>query len=339
VTKTVSNKTILVRPFFLLAFLFSFLFAAAQPSSEENKLTSNLTFGSSLPGGVLSGRSLVLYESSYTNQELLEAQKYFQQAGIDAVSYIDIDYVLAGPDPSRVFATYFNTRVIKFFIILQKNGKEYQCIFTEFTGNKNFVSKEKTSWKQSNTSFVELLRTVYRFAISTQKKENFLINDVPETGFTLNFFREQTEKFSGDIRNYKSAIPRWGNEADEKELEAIVKENFPVKFEFVDPDLTDAELEGKGYRLVLRFVHTRGDIAREILGYDRAQKSSSLPTTYFVNGEAKIKTIPAKQMVYKFYFKNPEYGNIFLGSKWDADETWQDALKNHIFSLRNELRF
>lgn len=141
------------------------------------------------------------------------------------------------------------------------------------------------------------------------------------------------------MRNYKSAIPRWSNEADQKELEAIVNENLPVKFEFVDPELTDAELEGKGYRLVLRFVHTRGDVAREILGYDATQKSSSLPTRYFVNGEAKIKNIPARQTVYKFYFKNPEYGNIFLGGKWDADETWQDALKNHIASLRSELRF
>lgn len=328
-----------MRIFSFLTFLILTWSAGAQPSYEENKLTANLTFGSSLPGGLLSGRSLVLYEPSYTSQELQEAQKYFQQAGIDAVSYIDIDYVLAGPDPSRVFAGYFNTRVIKFLIILQKNGKEYQSIFTEYTGTKNFVSKEKTAWKQSNTSLVELLRTIYRFAISTQKKENYLINDVPETGFLLNFFRQQAEKFPLDVRNYKSAIPRWGNEADQKELEAILNENLPVKYEFVDPDLTDAELEGKGYRLVLRFVHTRGDVAREILGYDATQKSSSLLTTYFVNGEAKIKTIPAKQMVYKFYFKNPEYGNIFVGSKWDADETWQDALKNLIYSLRSELRF
>jgi len=90
---------------------------------------------------------------------------------------------------------------------------------------------------------------------------------------------------------------------------------------------------------VLRFVHTRGDAARDILGYDVTQTASSLLTTYFVDGSLKVKTLPSKKMIYKFYFKNTEYGNIFLGNKWDGDETWQDALKNHILGLRAELKF
>jgi hypothetical protein len=329
-----------VRFLSLSFFLLSFFLSYAQSSQEEDKFISNLTFGSDLPPGLLAGRSLVLYESSYTLTELQEAQKYFQQTGIDAINYLDIDYVLAGADPSRTFFNYFNTRNIKFLIVLQKKDKEYQSIITEYSGTKEFVDKVHRSWKQSHLSFVELLRTIYRFAISTQKKENFLINDVPEIGIDLRFFKEApAQRFSNDVRTFKSAIPRWGNEQDDRQLEVFVKENLPLKCELVDPNLTDAELDQKGYRLVLRFVHTRGDAARDILGYDVTQTASSLLINYFVDGAPQVRTIPSKKMIYKFYFKNTEYGNIFLGNKWDADETWQDALRNHILSLRSELRF
>lgn len=318
----------------------SFLLGNTQPVSEEDKLIKNLNFGSDLPPGLLAGRSLVLYEIAYTQAELQEAQKYFQQAGIDAVNYLDIDYVLAGPDPSRTFFNYFNNRSVKFLIILQKNDKEYQSIITEYSGTLDFADNAHRSWKQSHTSFVELLRTIYRFAISTQKKANFLINDVPEIGYEARFFKEEpAQRFSNDIRTFKTAIPRWGNEQDEKELEALVKEKFPQKCELVDPKLTDVELSDKGYRYVLRYVHTRGDAARAILGYDVAQTAGSLLTSYFVDGELKVKTFPSKKMIYKFYFKNTEYGNIFVGNKWDADETWQDALRNHVTGLRTELKF
>jgi hypothetical protein len=329
-----------VRFLFLSCLLLSFLLSHAQPSTEEDRLTNNLTFSSDLPPGLLAGRSLVLYEPAYTTTELQEAQKYFQQAGIDAINYLDIDYVLAGPDPSRTFFNYFNNRNIKFLILLQKNGKGYQSIITEYSGTLAFADNAHRSWKQSDASFVELLRTIYRFAISTQKKANYLINDLPEIGFSLRFFKEEpAQRFSSDVRTFKTAIPRWKIDQDEKELEAIVKERFPQKCELVDPNLTDAELSEKGYRLVLRYVHTRGDVAREILGYDVTQTAGSLLTSYFVDGEPKVKNVPSKKMIYKFYFKNIEYGNIFVGNKWDADETWQDALRNHILGLRSELKF
>ena len=324
--------------FFIFLFSIS-AFCFGQPSSEEDKLTSQLNFGSSLPGGILSQRSVVLYEITYTDEELKEVQKYFQQAGIDAVSYLDVDYVLSGIDPSRVLSNYFKTRVIKFLILLQKKDDQYQIVITEFNNTRNFVDKDHMSWKQTNASLKELLRTVYRFAISSERKSNYLISDLPETGTSLSFYRgKRDERFSPDVRQFKTAIPKFGNESDDKELEALLKANLPTKYDLVDPELTDAELEEKGYRLVLRFVHTRGDLARDVLGYDVTQTASSLSATYFENGEPKIKTTRAKKMIYKFYFKNTEYGNIFLGTKWDADETWQDALKNHILALRYELK-
>lgn len=323
-------------------FTFFILLSAvcySQPSTEEDKLTVNLNFGSSLPSGLLSGRSVVLYETAFTQTELKETQKYFQQAGIDAVAYLDVDYVLSGIDPIRGYSKHFNNRSIKFLILLQKVSNQYQIIITEYNGTTSFVDKSHTSWTLSNVSLTEVLKSIYRFSISSEKKTNFLINDVPETSVSLNFYKgKQDERFSPDVRQFKTAIPRFGNEADDKELTDFLKENFKVKYDLVDPALTDAELEEKGYKLVLRYIHTRGEVAREILGYDISQTASSLSTNYFAENQPKIKTIRAKKMIYKFYFKNTEYGNIFLGTKWDADETWQDALRNHILALRLSLK-
>ncbi|GHN00115.1 hypothetical protein WSM22_16040 [Cytophagales bacterium WSM2-2] len=311
----------------------------SQPSSEEDKLTANLNFGTSLPSGILTGRAIVLYEIAYTQAELQEAQKYFQQSGIDAVAYMDMDYVLAGIDPARVYSKYFTSRSIRFFILLQKKNSQYQIIITEYNGTTTLVDKSHASWTLSNANFPELLRSVYRFAISSEKKTNFLINDTPETNVAMNFYRgKQDERFSPDVRQFKLAIPRFGNDSDDAALTAFLKENFRAKYELVDPALSDAELSDKGFRLVLRFVHTRGDAARDILGYDMSQTSSSYSSNYFEGNELKIKTIRAKKMIYKFYFKNTEYGNVFLGTKWDADETWLDALRNHILALRKDLK-
>jgi hypothetical protein len=335
----VSHPNSFVRYLISLVLLSFSVAVFGQPSSEEDKLTSRLNLGSSLPKGFLAQRSMVLYEISYTDKELKDIQKYFQQAGIDAVAYMDVDYVLSGVDPCRMFSAYFTNRVIKFLILLQKKNDQYQIVITEYNGATTYVDKDHTAWTLSNSSLHELMRQVYRFAIASETKKNFLISDVPETGVPLSFYRgKRDEKFTGDVRQFKMAVPRLGNEADDKQLEALLKENLNTKYDFVDAELTDAQLSEKGYRLVLRFIHTRGDAARDILGYDVTQTASSLSTNYFEEGTAKIKTIRAKQMIYKFYIKNTDYGNIFLGTKWDADETWQDALKNHILVMKSELK-
>ncbi|MBS1557869.1 MAG: hypothetical protein JST69_04000 [Bacteroidetes bacterium] len=326
------------RIFFFCLFIFSAYAGYSQALPESDKLLSRLNFGSSLPAKLCAGRSVVLYDASFTPDELLGAQKYFQQAGIDAVLYLDIDYVLSGIDPLHAFANYFSSRNIRFLILLQKPGKGYQITITEYNGTPDLADKQHTAWKLDDPFFPSLLQAVYRFCISTQKKESFLINDVPEKNILPHFFRERDERFTADVRMVKTAVPRMGNEADDNLLIELLKDKFPFKYDLVDPQLKDNELEEKGYRLVLRFVHTRGDVARDMLGYDVSQTAGSLLTTYFLEGAQKVKTIPSKKTIYKFYLKNTEYHNIFLGTRWDADETWPEALRNYIMMMRAELR-
>lgn len=323
-----------MKALFIISVFFAFT-ASAQLSEEESELVAKLNFTNTIPTDLISTRSLVLYQNTFTKGELEETQTFFQQTGIDAVAYFDIARVLAGYDTRKAYANYFNVRGIKFLILLQKNQKGYQYIFSTFIGTKEMVDKTSIAWRQENSSLSELLKTVYRFAVSNLKKQNFLINDLPETDIAVGTFSGRiNENFSIEVKAFKTAIPRFGNPKDDAELEAYLKENFPVKYELVDKDADEAALLTKGFRTILRFVHTSGTLAKEILGYDITQLARSLPSTTFVNNEAQIKTILAKEPVYKFYFRSIEYGNIFLGPRWDADVTWQDALKNHIQAMK-----
>lgn len=306
---------------------------------EELDLLSKLTFTNAIPTDLLSTRSVVLFQNTFTKAELDETQKYFQQTGIDAVCYFNIAYVLAGADTQKAYANYFSVRNIKYLIFVQKTEKEFTYVFATYAGNKELIDKTSTGWKQSSASLQELLQTIYRFVVSNLKKQNFLINDLPETDIVMTYFSGRlNQNFSVEAKSFKTAVPKMANEKDNAELEAFLKEYYPFKFEMVDPQLEEADLGAKGFRTILRVLHTRGKIAREILGYDPTQTGRSLATTYFVEGVPQIKTILSDEPIYKFYMKSIEYGNIFLGNKWDADATWQDALRNYVMAYRADAK-
>jgi len=330
-------KILKIKAFVFLLLIVSCSFA--QPVTEKTAVLNRLNYLDVVPAGLLSKRSLVLYDESITLKELEETQKVFQQTGIDAVAYVITDNVLAGPDPLRAFTTYLTNRGVDFLIFFQKE-KDYSLTFVRFNNTRDLVDVSAPAWKQTHSSLAEMLQITFRMAITNQKKQNLLINDYPETGVALKYFiGRRNETFTSDVVSFKIAVPRWGDEKADAELEQILKEHFPVKYELVDPKIEERELGNRGFRTVLRFVHTRGIVAKTILDYDLTQIANSLSTVYYVNGEADVKTIPASQTIYKFYIKHIEYGNIFMGKGWDADITWQDALKNHLQAMREALKF
>ena len=314
--------------------------ATAQPDFEKDILLGRLAYTEVVPADLLATRSVVLFDQGITQKDLEDTQAAFQQTGIDAEAYFNCDDVLAGVDPEKAFSTLLNVRQISFLIFFSKEKDEYSFTFVPYNGKGDLINVSAPAWKQKGLVLKEVLLTIYRFALSNQKKRNFLINDLPETDIPLKYFTgRRNETYTAMVKSFKVAIPKFGNDRADTALVQMLKQYFPVKYELVDPELDDRELERKGFILVLRFVHTRGRVAKKILDYDLTQMASSIASVMMVNEEPQIKTIPADEPVYKFYFKHLEYGNIFLGNKWDADRSWRVALANHLQLMRLELKY
>jgi hypothetical protein len=323
-----------------ILFLFILpLVAGAQLAHTPESIIKNLAIVNSVPEGLLAERSVVLYDNAVSLKELEEAQKAFQQTGIDAVAHFENNRVLAGADPQQAFAKYLNARSISFIILFTKSANIYSFTFFRFNRKANLFDAGSSGWQQSHASLKELLLTIFRFAVSNQKKQNLLVNDFPETGNAFKYFDgRRSEVYSALVKSFKIAVPSFGNERDDAQLDQILKEHLPLKYEIVNAGMPEAELEIKGFKTIIRYVHTTGTIGREILEYD-SKTGNALASAAIVNNEAQLKTIPANSVVYKFYVKQLEYGNLFLGNKWDADTDWQQALINHLYLMRQQLNY
>lgn len=323
----------------LVLLLFSFA-ASAQAVREKDAVIARLNINQTLPDNLLSTRAVVLYDEPISEKDLQEIQQAFQQTGIDAVAYFVTDLIMAGPDAAAASSVYLTSRGIGVLIFLDKTGGKYSLTFTKFNNKSTFADDQAPAWKESDVSLNELLKTVFRFAVSNQKKQNLLISDFPETSLRIKYFTgRRSEAFTAMTKSFKVAVPKFSDEKANAVLEQMLKENFPVKYEMTDPTWDDRELNRRGFTLVLRFVHTQGTYAKQILDYDLSQMASSIASTDYTSSEPQVKTFHANQTVYKFYIRHIEYGNIFLGLKWDADPAWQTALLSHLKAMRADLNF
>ena len=310
----------------------------AQLPLDENQFFSRLTDGASMPEKLLATRSVVFHAYTMTSKELESVQTSFQKTGIDAVAYFENDFLSSGRDVSVSLAQYLNSREISNLILFQKKDGLYTIYITEYNKKGNFVESGQPAWTITEKSLEELLRKIYRTAASTLKKENMLINDFPESGFTINpIDGRRNEFYAIDLKVDPLAVPKFGNEVMDKELEEIMK-SYPYKYTLTEPGIAEADLRKQGYLFVMRFVHARAKVAKNVLGYDMTKSESNVVSITYPDNQPQIKNIPANTIVYKFYFKHIESGNVYLGNKWDADISWQQAIINQLRGFKSEFK-
>jgi hypothetical protein len=320
-------------------FLLLVLLCLRATAQDVESLLSKLKMTESVPAGLLSAKSVVLYSPVLQKKELETLQKSFQQTGIDAVAYFESDLILAGKDVTTAFANAFVTREIKYSIFLNKGSGVYSLIVTPFNEKATFVDAGQAAWQVKNENIGALASYVYGTALSSQKRGNFLVTDFVEEGDLPVVIRgRRSEFFAIDLQVDKLAVPKFGNEAMDAELEAYFKTNFPFQYQLVDATADEKELRKQGMLYTLCFIHARGKASKQILGYDMSKSESALASVTYPNGQLQLKTIPSQTPVYKFYFRHIDSGNVYLGTKWDADISWQDALNNHIRGLKTELK-
>ena len=316
--------------------LFFSIFLAWNASAQQVPLLKPST---TVPPKLLSSRSVVLYDYRLTQDELNDFQHGFQRIGIDAIAYFPDDVVYAGKDGQLAYLNYFNERAISFIVFLQKIGDTYRFTVTPFNGKPSLVDTDQAAWQVSNRRMNELLTTVIQESWSSQKKENYLVNEFAETDILVDAVKGKRQEFYAiDLKVDNLAVPKFGVVAMDTVLENFFAKNYPLKYKTVDFGSDEQELRRKGFLYVLCYVHTRGEAAKQVLGYDLSKGEKSYASIAFPDGQLQLKVLPKDEIVYKFYFRHIDNGNIFLGTKWDADVNWLDALRNHVLGFKQEAK-
>jgi hypothetical protein len=322
----------------ILLFMIISLVGQAQIYQDAESVLGRLDTSGSLPEKILSTRSAVLYSPNVTLKEVNDIHESLVQTGIDAVAYFETDRVFAGPDVELGFIQYFKAREIENLVLVEKKAESFRVMATTFGGADGVIRVTQAVWQSQERTLKDALRVLYSTALNTFKKQNMLINDVAEVDLIVNVIAgRRTEAFASDLKVDKLAVRKFGDELLDKELEDIMA-NYPFKYALVDNSIAEPDLRRQGYFYILRFLHSRGPVAKQLLGYETSQAETAVVSITFPNGLEQVKTIPSDRPIYKFYFRQIEFNNVFLGTKWDADLTWQQALQNFISGFRKEMR-
>jgi hypothetical protein len=323
-------------------FLFLLLYSGpliAQHIITEKERIEELNLEGSLPEKLLGTRTAGFYHYALSPKELQEVQQSFQRTGVDAIIHFELDKLFASKDVTKAFSDYLAKREISNLVFIEKNDEIYRITVTTFTAQGDILTPRQAAWSTSNRLLTEALKALLRTAANSQKKQNLLINDMPETDATINpIVGKRNEFYASDLTVDPLAVPKTGNEAIDKELEEIFNNNYPLKFKMTEPGIAEKELRRQGQLYVMGFIYCRGSVAKELLGYDMSKSESALLSITYPDGQQQLKNLPSNTPIFKFYFKHIDSGNVFLGTKWDADTTWQQALLNHIRGMKNELR-
>lgn len=318
------NKHSVLSLFFVLLLVKAGTVCAQSLPDTEETFFVKFTYTNQLPPRLLSGRTVVFYDPSFSTKELVTIQESFATVGIDAIVALELEKLLGGYDVSMAIYRSLQKREISNLIFFQKSQQGYRCVITVFNDTNSFVTKGQSAWELAKSSLGELLLQLNREALASFKKQNLLVNEHPETELPLRIISgSRIENFTPDFRIDRVAVRLSKYDGENAKLREVCTQ-YPFKLEFVADTVTDAVLRQKGFWYVLNCIHAREEKARDWLGYATGKEATMLKST-------------SSPMIYKFYMKKLEFDNIYLGKQWDAAITWEEALQNFIANIRKEL--
>ncbi len=319
--------------------LCALLFALSASFCGAQSLTPPFPPSSYPPPNLLSSRAVALYDYRLSTAEINEYQKGFQRIGLDAIAWFPIDVVMAGEDAIKAYSAYFTERQVAFILFADKGGDGFRLTATPFTVKPALFDVSKPAWQVSRVKLNDLMTTLLQDSWRAQKKANYLVNEKPELDLSVDIVKGRRQEFYAiDLKVDNLAVPKFGNVAMDTVLERFFEKNYPLKYKLFDAGTSEQDMRSKGFTYVLCYVHTRAEAAKEVLDYDLSKNEKSFASIAYPDGQLQLKVLPKEEVVYKFYFRHIDNGNIFLGTKWDADIQWLDALRNHVLGFKQEAK-
>lgn len=334
----------MLRALFLLSFLCTVFTTFAQKDVFFSRLNS-LTVVEDLPQELLSSKTMVLVKvpSKSNNPEIRGewksmckiAQKGFHKSGIDAVAYYYIDDVISGPESYPAFLDAFDNRNLSHAAILEYDGKNYTLTILKLKDRTYLIKENQEAWRITGTDLTKMFGDLYRKAAnSRQPHTNLLIIETPEYGQLVDVITgKRAEYYDLNLSSFTLGITAF---TDTAQINQVMK-NYPYKWTYVPDDFDAKELRSDGIQYVLYFVNSTAKSAKTMLEYPFTPSETAYISEVVIDGKSQITSQNINANVYKFYIKQLSSKNTFIGKRWDAGYTWQEALTNYIYNLRNEL--
>lgn len=331
--------------FFILSILFCYHPMVAQDDVRIIQTLDSLRYSAKMPAGILGTKSVAIVKLSSQNSNspvrgdwkalAHQTQPGFKKAGIDVVVYYYIEDIFSGAEPFAAFLADVKKRALKNIVFVIQDKGINRIILTKIPNEDRLLVSGQDAWQTRDTNLAVALDNLYKAAAnSSQERENKLILEVPEFGSISSPIKgRRGEYYDLNFSTQKLAIPVF---ADTAKINAVMKD-YPYKYGFTPPGLEEKKIRSSGHEFVLYYVHSTGKTVKEMLEYSTTNSETVYVSEAVKDGEAQIKSYNVNTPVYKFYIKHIYTGNVFLGKKWDAAPTWEEALNNYIDNLRTEL--
>ena len=284
-----------------------------------------------------------------------EVHTYLYRMSVDPVFYLNQTDLSANISAQKFYHDLLIKRGVKYLIMINEQSNGYELVCTGMNPEDGLIKNGQTAYTREASSLKEVMIS---FAKDIKRADhpigNFLIPEEPL------FLDEATlveklnlKNYPGQLRRSRLAVERFQeikvpNNASDKlitkiqqhnsrisamnlELESIMKE-FPYEVVFIDY-MSDENLLRNRHQFLLRNLHATGESIRDLLKYETQSGNSGYVSVIpIMPDNTTIKTIPRNALVYKFYIRQNIVKNVYVG-EWDADFTWQDALRNYIRNM------
>ncbi|MEO9965697.1 MAG: hypothetical protein ABJF11_07915 [Reichenbachiella sp.] len=289
----------------------------------------------------------------------------FRRMKIDAVAYYYLDDLFANPNANASFAKEMERREIKYIIVVEQSPANEQGVesfvisITAFNDKNTFISEGQKAWQMEGPVLDVLLKEMRKDVFRAEMNlANYLIPDLPEF-FTDTKILEakRIPTYAMDLKVDKLVVPKFRKyqvedssalddearrniasfnaevERKNRRLEEIMLD-YPLKYVFSESGKDD-EIYNQGYQLALQSITSTGKTIKKMLNYEVDPYETDYVT---IKAGSTLSTQPVDAVVTKYFVKHVYTKDVYLGSRWDADLTWEEALENFIFHMKDILK-
>ncbi|MEM0938352.1 MAG: hypothetical protein AAF600_15580 [Bacteroidota bacterium] len=286
------------------------------------------------------------------------AHSAFITMGIDVVMYLNHYDLVVNNNTREAYARLFTKRNIENILFLSEEESSFQLLIAPFNNNSSFIDNGAELFFVEHDQLDQiLLKTGKEIKQVDHMVENFLIPDKPNFVSGISIVEKSLLKnYPGILRRSKLSVEQFTRldipasasedtatkiaaynkkiESKRLLLDSLIKA-YPYEYEIIEPT-SDEDLLRQRRQFVLRSVSGQAKTLRKMLDYnvspDETDFVSIIP---IMPDQTRVKPIPKDALVHKFYIKQNISKNIHVG-EWDADTSWEEALRNMIGNLIQE---